>query len=308
MDYKDYYKVLGVDKKATESQIKKAYRKLAIKHHPDKNPDDKQAEERFKEIAKAYAILGDPDKRKEYDSLGSNWQNYQKGQYRWQPGSDQQRRSSSSGEPFGEAEKDIFERFGGDGRFSDFFDQFFGEGGRFRGSGSSRKGRNFRSVLPVSLQDAYHGTPQVFSIDGEKLRVRIKPGIADGQIISIKGKGGPAAGSGERGDLVIEIKVEQDPDFIRDGNNLYVSQHIDIYNAVLGGSAEIKTLGSPVKVKIAPGTQGGKKIKLRGLGMPDYNNSNQKGNLIVTLQIKIPDKISEQERKLYEQLRSLRTA
>jgi len=303
MEYKDYYKILGVDKKASAEDIKKAYRKLAVKFHPDKNPGNKQAEERFKEINEANAVLADPEKRKQYDELGENWKYAQQGPnggFGGQGGG--QGRQHTTG--------DFDDLFGGGGSgFSDFFESLFGNQGRARRNTSSQ-GQNYRAEMEISLREAYQGADKVIdlgdtSLDGQKLRIKFKPGIADGQTIKLKGKGGPGNGGGANGDLLITIHVAKDPAFERDGDDLRMEAPIDVYTAVLGGKASINTLKGPVKIDIAKGTDSGKVLRMKGLGMPVYNKPGEFGNLYVKVNIQVPKNLSERETELFKQLAQL---
>lgn len=305
MEYKDYYKILGVDKKASADDIKKAYRKLAVKFHPDKNPGNKQAEEKFKEINEANAVLADPEKRKQYDELGENWKYAQQvanGGFGGQGGG--QGRQYTTG--------DFDDLFGGGGSgFSDFFESLFGNQGRARKSASSQ-GQNYRAEMEILLREAYQGADKVIdlgdtSLDGQKLRIKLKPGIADGQTIKLKGKGGPGNGGGPNGDLLITVHVAKDPAFERDGDDLRMEAPIDLYTAVLGGKASILTLKGPIKIDIAKGTDSGKVLRMKGLGMAVYNKPGEFGNLYVKVTIQVPKNLSERETELFKQLAQLNT-
>ncbi|MFW6257313.1 MAG: DnaJ domain-containing protein, partial [Prolixibacteraceae bacterium] len=250
MDYKDYYKILGVSKDASQEEIKKAYRKLAVKYHPDKTKGDKQAEERFKEIGEAYAVLRDPEKRKKYDQLGANWKQYENAGYEGGGGGfdfSQFGGQQPGGGSF-HFEGNMEDIFGGGagGDFSDFFNAFFGG----RGGGQSgftgrrqqpRKGQDLQAEMEISLYEAWHGTSRILNVDGNKLRVNIKPGTYHGQELRIKGKGGPGSAGGPGGDIYIKIKVQPDSNYQIDGNNLILKTDVDLYTAVLGGKKEIQT-------------------------------------------------------------------
>lgn len=302
MDYKDYYKILGVDKKASQEDIKKAYRKLAVKYHPDKNKDNKAAEDRFKEVNEANEVLSDPQKRKKYDELGENWRQYEHAGGR--PGGG--RRSNGQG-PF-TYEGDFGDFFGqGGSGFSDFFEQFFGGGMGGGRPGSSRsanfKGQDYQSEMEISLDEAYHGANRLIELENEKLRISTKPGAYEDQLLRIKGKGGKG-NKGNHGDLYVRIHVTPHPNFTRKGDDLYSTQTIDLYTAVLGGSTIVNTLSGQVKVKIASGTQNGKTIRIKGKGMPVYGNTDMFGDLYVQLQIHIPEVLTDRQRELFEQLRA----
>ena len=299
MEYKDYYKILGVDKKASTEDIKKAYRKLAVKYHPDKNPDNNQAEEKFKEVNEANTVLTDPEKRRQYDELGENWKHAQGG------GFGGQRTGSGPGRTYTSEEfEDIFGGGGGSG-FSDFFETIFGNrGGRSRPA----QGTNYRADLEISLQDAYQDAEKIFELEGQKLRIKLKAGISDGQVIKLQGKGGPGLQGGPAGDLLITVKVAEDPGIRREGDDLHMDAPVDVYTAVLGGKANIRTLKGTIKIDIAKGTDSGKILRLKGLGMPHYNKPGEAGNLYVKIQITVPKKLSERETELFNQLVQINTS
>jgi len=301
MEYKDYYKILGVDKKASTEDIKKAYRKLAVKYHPDKNPGNKQAEEKFKEINEANTVLTDPEKRKQYDELGENWKYAQQGGgYGGQGNGTGQRRTYTTQEF-----EDIFGGGGGGSGFSDFFESIFGNR---RSRSAPTQGQNFKADLEISLLDAYQGAEKVFDLEGQRLRIKLKPGIADGQQIKLKGKGGPSATGGPNGDLLITVKVAEDPGFRREGDDLHMEAPVDLYTAVLGGKASIRTLKGIIKVDIAKGTDSGKILRLKGLGMPVYNRPGEFGNLYIKINVSVPKNLSERETELFRQLAQLNSS
>ncbi|WP_161887765.1 DnaJ C-terminal domain-containing protein [Pontibacter russatus] len=308
MDYKDYYSILGVDKTASQADIKKAYRSLAKKYHPDKNKGDKTAEEKFKDISEAYEVLGDKEKRQQYDQLGANWRQFQNagaggGQYQSQPGG-------------GYYEGDFSDMFGGGGGggFSDFFQQFFGGGGGAgfgqagRGRSQPRKGQDYQAELEITLQEAYSGTSRLINLHNQQLRITTKPGVADGQQLRIKGKGGQAAGGGTSGDLYINVRVQPDPRFERRGDDLYTNLPVDMYTAILGGQAHVNTMSGQLKLTIPAGTQPGKSLRLRGKGMPIYGKADQFGDLYVKIEVTLPTHLSTEERQLLEKLRDIRQA
>ncbi len=307
MEYTDYYKILGIDKKATTEQIKGAFRKLAVKYHPDKNPDNKEAEEKFKRANEANEVLSDPEKRKKYDELGENWQSYEQGAraggspFGGRPGGQNFQYEGGGNDPFGNAE------------FSDFFEQFFGRGGGsstggragFSGRGET-KGRDYETNMDISLEEAYHGASRVLKLENEKLRISTKPGSYDGQSLRIKGKGQKSAGSGPPGDLYVHLKVEPNPRFTREGDDLRTTHTVDLYDAVLGGETVVNTLSGQVKMQIAAGTQPGKTVRMKGKGMPVYGKPDQHGDLYVQLQVQIPQHLNDQQKALFEQLKSSR--
>ena len=314
MEYKDYYKILGVDKKASQDEIKKAYRKLAVKYHPDKNPGKKEAEAKFKEIGEANEVLSDPEKRKLYDQLGSNWKQYRDAGY--DPSTAGGRARYSQGAPGGqyyhEFEGDPSEFFGGGSSgFSDFFESFFGRGtrqgkefsgnGGFSGFGADIPGNDLAGELTISLQEAYTGTERIIDIGGEKIKLKIKPGAYSGLKLRAKGKGEKAQG-GKAGNLYITINVSPHPDYERKGNDLYMNMPVDLFTALLGGKMEIQTLSGRINMKIPEGTQNGKQFRLKGKGMPVYGTSSY-GDLYVKIQVKLPDKLTPEQKELVMKLR-----
>jgi curved DNA-binding protein len=304
MEYKDYYKMLGVEKTASQADIKKAYRALAKKYHPDKNTGDKAAEDKFKDISEAYEVLGDEQKRKQYDELGANWRQFQQqggGQYQGWPG---------GGFRGAHHESDMGDMFGGGSGFSDFFEQFFGggfaqQGAGFRGRGQAPKGQDYEAEMLITLQEAYSGTSRLITVNGQQLRITTKPGVADGQVLRIKGKGGPATVGGSPGDLYIRVQVQPFPGFDRQGDNLHTQLNLDMYTAILGGEVQVNTLTGKLKLKIPAGTQNGKTLRLRGKGMPVYGKPDQHGDLYVKIEVQLPVHLSAEERGLMERLQEL---
>lgn len=306
MDYKDYYKILGVDKKASQADIKKAYRALAKKYHPDKNKGDKAAEEKFKDISEAYEVIGDEEKRKQYDQLGSNWRQYQNagGGFGGQQG------QYYGGQPGGgfrgfEGDADMF-----GGGFSEFFQQFFGGGGGFGqqtrgGRGHAPKGQDLEAEMEITLHEAFHGASRLLNLHNQQLRITTKPGVADGQVLRIKGKGTQVGGGGTPGDLYIKVFVKPDPKFERKGNDLHTIAPIDLYTAILGGDAHVRTLTGELKLKIPAGTQNDKTLRLRGKGMPVYGKPDQHGDLYVKITVELPTHLSNEEKELFQKLRDL---
>ena len=310
MEYKDYYKVLGVSKSATQEEIKKAYRKLAVKYHPDKNEGDKASEEKFKEISEAYEVLGDPEKRKKYDELGANWKQYQENGFNGFGGF-----GSQGGHPGGGGtyyytfQGDPSDLFGGG--FSDFFEAFFGGGGQR--SGRSRgfshdysagiPGSDLEGELHITLQEAYHGTSRIVKIGDEKIRVRIKPGAYDGLKLRVRGKGGKGRG-GRAGDLYLTVRVEKDPVFERKGDDLYVELPVDLYTALLGGTVQVRTLDGMVKMKIPEGVKNGQLLRLKGKGMPHYGKHGH-GDLFARVKVVLPEKLTAEQKDLLKKMKEL---
>lgn len=315
MNYKDYYKILGLNKKASQDEIKKAYRKLALKYHPDKNPGDKHAEERFKEISEAYKVLGDAEKRKKYDQLGANWQQYANAP----GGSGGFDFSNFGGTPGGGSYhfegnmNDIFGNAGGrkgGGGFSDFFNAFFGSSRRqnsgFGQQRQSYKGNDLQAEMEISLYEAYHGTSRILNVDDrQKLKIQVKPGAYNGQKLRLKGKGGKGMQGGANGDLYIKIKVAPDSNYSREGNDLILKSNVDLYTAILGGKTEVNTFSGKLSIPIAKGTQNDSKLRLKGKGMPVYGKQNTWGDLYVQIQVNIPKNLSKEEIALFEKLRSM---
>lgn len=300
MEYKDYYKILGVDKNASQEEIKKAYRKLAVKYHPDKNKDNKAAEEQFKLINEANDVLSDPEKRRKYDQLGENWKQYEN----MGSGFGGRARGGARSGPF-TFEGDYSDFFGGGGSgFSDFFEQFFGAGARGTRTGGSGnfKGQDYQTEAEITLEEAYHGTHRLIEVENEKLRITTRPGAYEGQLLRIKGKGGRAGRS--RGDLYVRVHVAPHPRYTRKGDDLHAVHKIDLFTAVLGGTTIVDTMSGQVKVKIPAGTQNGKVIRLKGKGMPVYGEPNIFGDLYVELQAHIPETLNDRQRELFEQLKS----
>lgn len=312
MDYKDYYKVLGVAKSASEAEIKKAYRKLAVKYHPDKNQGNKEAEAKFKEVAEAYEVLKDPEKRKKYDELGANWKYYQQG-----AGTGGGYNRYTGGQPGGTSyqfEGDLNDLFGGEGggNFSDFFQSFFGGGFGSSSRGASgrttyaAKGQDYQAEANITLEEAYQGTTRMLELNEKKLRIKIKPGVSDGQLLKIKGKGAPGIQGGPSGDLYIKVSIAAHPLYERKETDLYKTVGVDLYTAVLGGKMDIDTFKGKVKITIAPGTESGKLLRIKERGMPYYSHPERFGNLYIKTNIKMPQDLSLEEIELFKQLKSLR--
>ncbi len=297
MEYKDYYKILGIDKKASQDEIKKAFRVLAVKYHPDKNPENKVAEEKFKTINEANEVLSNPEKRKKYDELGENWQQHEQ--------ANNQKNGNANNQGYYQGNTNG--GFGGGQQedFSDFFEQFFnGKGQNRRSSNSDFKGGDYETEMEITLEEAYQGTSRIIQLENEKLRVTTKAGAYTDQLLRIKSKGAKGSSQTHRGDLFVRIKVLPQQQFIRKGDDLYKMHSIDLYTAVLGGEIIVNTLLGQIKLKIIEGTQSGKTVRLKGKGMPIYDKINAFGDLYIQLEVKIPDKLTDKQKELFEQLKT----
>ncbi len=312
MQYKDYYSVLGVSKDASQEEIKKAYRKLALKYHPDKNPGDKKAEERFKEIGEAFEVLKDPAKRKKYDQLGKDWKQYERAGYGEGGGFDWSQFGGRRGSTF-QFEGDLGDFFGSaGGGFSDFFNAFFGDTGMgaeattgFGRRTGPVKGTDLQAEVQVSLHEVYSGTTRTFKVDDEKLRIRIPPGVRNGQELRIRGKGGKGKAGGQRGDIYLKVRIMPDPMYTLEGNSLIREVPVGLYTAVLGGKIQLETPAGKVNLTIPKGSQSGKLLRLKGKGLPVYGKSGQNGDLLIRLNVHIPQDLSKEEEKLFKKLSDL---
>jgi len=325
MEHRDYYKILGVDRKATDKDIKKAYRRLAKKYHPDVNQGNKEAEQKFKLANEAYHVLGDPEKRKKYDEFGPDWQRYEQ----WQKAGGQAGGQpfdwggfASAGGPGGSGrytyrtvtEEELQDLFGRSGRFSGF-GFFDGDGagdfgGGFRAT-RPRRGQDLEQPLEVSLEEAYHGGTRVLQMTDvggsiRRVEARIPPGVDDGSRIRLSGQGMPGSAGGQAGDLYLVVSVYPHHIFERRGEHLHVKLPVPLTTAVLGGEAEVPTLDGKVMLKVPPETQNGKRIRLKGKGMPKLNRPDQRGDLYAEVKVVLPQRLSERERDLFRELAGLR--
>jgi curved DNA-binding protein len=300
MAFIDYYKILEVDKKATEADIKKAYRKMARKYHPDLNPNDKEAERKFKEINEANEVLSHAENRKKYDEYGENWQH-----------AEQYEQAKQQGQYSRGGQQDGFGGFSGGGDFSDFFESMFGgraSGGGGRQRNTQFKGQDFSTELHLDLKDVYTTHKRTLTINGKNIRITIPAGVENGQQIKISGLGGEGSGGGPKGDLYITFAIENHTNFKLDKHNLYSTVDLDLYTAILGGEITADTFDGKVKLTVKSGTQNGTKIKLKGKGFPIYKKEGEFGDLYLTYQIQIPTNLTEKEKELFTELAKLRTS
>ena len=292
MEFVDYYRILGIEKSATEKDIKTAFRKLARKFHPDLNPNDKDAKRNFQQINEANEVLSDPEKRKKYDEYGKDWQHADEFERSKQY---QQQSSDTRGQRFSGSRSDD--------DFSDFFEAMFGGAA---GAGRSRqvkyRGEDYNAGLQLELIDAYKTHKQTLTVNGKKIRITIPAGIENGQTIKIPGHGGQGINGGPNGDLYIQFSIANHPYIRRLGDNLYMSVDLNLYTAVLGGEITINTLNGKVKLTVKPETQNGSKVKLKGQGFPVYRKEGQFGDLYVTWDIKIPTNLTEKQKGLFTEL------
>ena len=302
MAFIDYYSVLGLKKDASADEIKKAYRKLARKHHPDLNPDDKESHQKFQQINEAKEVLSDPEKRKKYDTYGENWQHGEE----YEKARQQQSQSGGFGGGFGGfGGSSSYSYSGDDSEFSDFFESLFGNrGGQGSRSGRSHgfKGQDYTAELHLSLKDAAETHKQTLAVNGKNIRITVPAGIADGQVIKLPKQGGPGSNGGPDGDLYITFVIADDPVFKRLGDDLYINQSLDLYTAVLGGETLIDTLSGKVKLKVKPETQNGTKVRLKGKGFPVYKKDGQFGDLYITYSVQVPTGLNDEQKELFKKL------
>lgn len=298
MRYKDYYAALGVGKEATDKEIKQAYRKLARKHHPDVNPGNNEAEEKFKDIAEAYEALSDKEKRSRYDQVGHQGQNadFSQGPSYGGPG----------GFRYETTYNDLGFEAGGSG-FSDFFETLFGQRGAARSPGARRhvKGEDIEAQIEVTLEDAFDGATKTFSISGgrgeppKRFDVKIPVGVNEGSRIRLAGKGSPGP-SGANGDLYLNVKMSPHPQLERKGDDLYIETSAPFTTAALGGEIQVPTLKSRITMKTPAGTQSGQTFRLGGQGMPKLNNKGR-GDLFAKIRITVPKTLTDRQKELMEE-------
>jgi curved DNA-binding protein len=292
MEFIDYYKVLGIDKTASEEEVKKAYRKLARKLHPDLNPTDKEAHQKFQQVNEANEVLSDPEKRKKYDQYGKDWQHAD--QFEQQHKSKGQSKYSGSQQFSAEDDSD----------FSGFFESMFGGSGRSKQT--KFRGQDYTTELKLSLTDAMTTHQQTLTVNGKNIRITIPAGIENGQVIKLNGYGAPGANGGPPGDLYITFSIANHPLFKRFGNDLFTTTTIDLYSAILGGEVIVDTLQGKVKLKINPETQTGTKIRLKGKGFPVYKKEGEAGDLYITYEVKLPTNLTEEQKALFTELSKLK--
>jgi curved DNA-binding protein len=327
MEYKDYYKILGVAKDADQKEIKKVYRRLARQYHPDVNPGDKAAETHFKDINEAYEVLSDPEKRRKYDELGQNYQRWQQGGgqaggFDWSQWVERQGRqpaTQSSRDGTRVEYADLDDLFGGNNGFSDFFESIFGGiGGSAPGSSTrtarraqaATRGRDLEQEVEITLEEAFHGAQRLMEVDGRRLELKIPAGVKTGSRVRIAGEGFPQSGRGgqaiARGDLYLRVKVLPNPTFERRGDDLYCDVTVDLFSALLGGEARVPTLAGTMSLRIPPGTQAGRSFRLTGQGMPKLGTPSERGNLYAKVRVKLPENLSDQELGLVREWARLR--
>lgn len=294
MDFIDYYKVLELDKSASAEDIKKAYRKLARKHHPDLNPNDEAAKKKFQQINEANEVLSDPEKRKKYDQYGENWKNSEA----YEQAARQQQQNQQQG-------KQSWSQQFSDDDFSEYFESMFG-GAAGRNRQTTFRGQDYNYELHLNLTDVYTSHQQTLTVNGKNIRLTIPAGVEQGQTIKIKGHGGEGSNGGPKGDLFITFAITNNTAFKRHGNDLSTNVEIDLYTAVLGGEITVETLGGgKVKLKVAPETQNNTKVKLKGKGFPVYKKDGESGDLYITYMVKVPTKLSDREKELFTELSKL---
>ncbi|TDE15678.1 DnaJ C-terminal domain-containing protein [Dyadobacter psychrotolerans] len=290
MAFVDYYQILGLEKTASDKDIKNAYRKLARKYHPDLNPDDKEAQKKFQELNEANEVLSDPEKRKKYDQYGKDWQH----------GEEYERARQSRGR----AQQSAGWNAGDDGGgFSDFFESMFGSSSGFGGGRQTRfRGQDYKAEVNLTLLEAYETHKQTLNVNGKNIRITVPAGIENGQTIKISGHGGPGSNGGPNGDLYLTFTVANDDKFKRSGSDIHLKADVDLYTAVLGGDLIIETLSGKVKLSVQPETQNGTAVRLKGKGFPVYKKEGSFGDLYVTFNVKIPTNLSDKQKELFTEL------
>jgi curved DNA-binding protein len=308
MEFKDYYQILGVSPDADEQAIRQAFRTLARQYHPDVNPGDKAAEERFKAINEAHQVLSDPEQRKKYDALRAQYQRWQQGgrrpqEFNWQAWSAPP--GEGAYEYYGSVD-DLGDLFGGESPFSDFFTTIFGEARGARSAPRARRGRDREVETEVTLEEAFRGTTRALQIGDRRLEAKIPPGVYTGARVRLAGQGEPGRQGGPAGDLYLNVRVAPHATFERTGDDLFMEVPVDIYTAVLGGEVRVPTLDSVVLLKVPPHTQSGRTFRLRGKGMPRLDDLNTRGDLYARVRLVLPEPLSERELQAFRELAAAR--
>ena len=309
MDFKDYYEILGVSPDADAKTIKQAYRKLARQHHPDVNPGNKEAEEKFKTINEAYQALSNPEQRKKYDELRAQYQRWQQSgrqpkDFNWQNWSAQPGQGANVQY---ETVEDLDDLFGNESPFSDFFTSIFGQTrGRRERPGGSRKGQDVEAEVDLTLEEAYRGATRTVQIGDRRIEARIPPGVRTGSRVRLSGQGGQGRDGGPGGDLYLVVRLLPHPNFELEGDDLHTEVPIDIYTAVVGGEVRVPTLDRPVMLKIPPRTQGGRTFRLRGRGMPKPGDPKKRGDFYVRVKLVLPENMTEEELNTFRSLAAKR--
>lgn len=324
MEVKDYYELLGVDRNADQKEIRRAFRKLARQYHPDVNPGDAVAEERFKEINEAYEVLSDPEKREKYDRFGAQWRQYERAGGRPEDFNWSQWQAQPGARPAGGGYRTVtpeeFEQmFGGTGAggFSDFFETLFGGsmggfgqdfGGReTRTQTRPRAGRDMEHEVQITLEEAFHGATRTLQYeDGREIQARIPRGVKTGSRVRLRGQGQPGLSGGAAGDLFLRVEVLPHDRFEREGDDLRTTVPVDLYVAILGGTVPVQAIDRQVRLNIPAGTENGKVFRLNGLGMPHLNNPQKRGDLYAEVSVQLPRNLTDRERELFEQLQEMR--
>ena len=299
MDFVDYYKILELNKDAADVDVKKAYRRLARKYHPDLNPNDQAAKLKFQQINEANEVLSDPEKRKKYDQYGKDWKHAEEAKHYQQERAGRDRPGSESA---GQGFRGNFS--GGD--FSDFFESMFGGQQGGKGSQVKFRGLDVDAEVHLDLKDVYTTHKQTLTINGRSIRLTIPAGVENGQTIKIAGHGGEGVNGGPNGDLFITFLITNSTKFKREGNHLYINAELSLYTAVLGGDVIIDTFDGKAKLTVKPETQNGMKVKLKGKGFPIYKREGEFGDLFVTWQIKVPTHLTEKEKELFRELSKIK--
>jgi len=297
MEFIDYYKILEVNKNATADEIKKAYRKLARKYHPDVNPNNPEAHKKFQQLNEANEVLGDPEKRKKYDKYGKDWQHGEA----YEQARRQQQKSYNYEEGFGGSSADFEGSFGGGG-FSDFFNAMFGGSSRTR---AKYRGADIQASLTLPLTETFTTEKKTITINGKNIRITVPAGIEDGRQIKLRGHGEPGNNGGPAGDLYITFNIVNNTAFKKMGNDLFLTKEIDLYTAILGGSVMVDSISGKIKVTVKPETQNNTKIRLKGKGAPVYKKEGQFGDLYITYSVKLPQNLTEKQKALFTELSKL---